>query len=215
MAQALNRLRIALNLASMTDADLLKLVVAIVALAPQSALLAIPAIATSVAAVTTKGAAFKTADEAVTADEEKLANDRTAKLAARGAVENEITSLAGLVGVNAKDATQVAGMAFAVRATPVVATAPPEVPESIGVVMPKRARGRAKATVNEPKGTKGRYAAQWSPDPMGANTWAALPGTGKSRTITGASGTRVWVQFARVRGQLQSAWSAPVLIVLP
>jgi hypothetical protein len=215
MAQALNRLRIALNLATMTDADLLKLVVAIVALAPQSALIGIPAIATSVAAVTTKGATFKAAEDAVTADEEKLHNDKIARLAARGAVENEVTSLAGLVGTNAKDATQVAGMAFEVRATPVVATAPPAVPEQIDVVTPKKARGHVKAVVHETGKTRGRYAAQWSPDPIGAGTWAALPGTGKSRTITGASGTRVWVQFARVRGQLQSAWSAPVLIVLP
>ncbi len=215
MTTALNRIRIALNLATMTDAEVLKLVVAILALAPQSALLSIPAIAASVAAVTTKGATFKAAEDAVTADEEKLRNDRTAKIAARVAIENEITSLAGLVGTNATSPAQVTGMAFAVRASPTVATAAPEAPESINVVIPKTVRGRVKASVNETGTTKGRYVAEASPDPIGPTTWALLPGTGKSRTITGVSGTKVWVRFARVRGQLQSDWSTPVLITLP
>jgi hypothetical protein len=215
MKQALNRMRIALNVASMTDADLLKLIVAIVALAPQSALITIPAIAASVAAVTSKGAAFKSAEETVTADEEKLRNDKTAKLAARGAIENEVTSLAALVGTNAKDASQVASMAFEVRASPVVAKASPAVPESIDIVTPKKVRGRVKASVHETGKTKGRYVAEWSPDPIGPSTWAALPGTGKSRTLTGQSGTKVWVRFARVRGQLQSDWCTPVLVTIP
>jgi hypothetical protein len=215
MTTALNRIRIALNLASMTDAELLKLVVAIVALAPTSALIGIPAIAASVAAVTAKGATFKSAGDTVTADEEKLRNDKIALLAARGAIENEVTSLAGLVGTNATTPAQVTGMAFTERVTPPVATAPPAVPQSINVVFPKKARGRAKASVNETGTTRGRYAAEWSPDPVGATTWAALPGTGKSRTITGQSGTKVWVRFARVRGQLQSDWCTPVLVTIP
>jgi len=215
MKHALNRMRIALNVASMTDADLLKLIVSIVALAPESALITVPAIAASVAAITSKGAAFKSADDAVTADEEKLRNDKTAKLAARGAIENEVTSLAALVGTNAKDATQVASMAFEVRANPIVAKAAPAVPDSIDVVTPKKGRGRVKAAVHETGKTKGRYVAEWSPDPIGASTWVALPGTGKSRTITGQSGTKVWVRFARVRGQLQSDWCTPVLVTIP
>lgn len=215
MTTALNRIRIALNLASMTDAELLKLVVAIVAMAPTSALMGIPAIAASVAAVTAKGATFKSAEDAVTADEEKLRNDRIALLTARGAIENEVTSLAGLVGANATTPAQVTGMAFTQRAKRVVATAPPAVPEAINVVLPKKVRGHAKVSVDETGTTKGRYAAQSSPDPVGATTWTALAGTGRSRTITGASGTKVWVRFARVRGQLQSDWSTPVLVTIP
>ena len=215
MKNALNRIRIALNLATMTDAELLQLVVAIVALAPKSALLSIPAIAASVAAVTSKGATFKTADDTVTADEEKLKNDKTARQTARGSLENEVTSLAGLVGTNATSEADVTGMAFHVRASPTVAKAPPEVPESIDVVMPKKGHGRCKASVHETGTTKGRYVAEWSPDPIGPTTWLPLPGTGKSRTITGQSGTKVWVRFARVRGQSQSDWSTPVLVTIP
>jgi hypothetical protein len=215
MALALNRFRIALNLAGMTDAELLQLIVAITAVAPQSVLFAIPAIAAGVGTVTTKGAAFKTADDAVTADEEKLRNDKVAKLAARGALENDVTSLAGLVGTNAKSQADVSSMAFLLRQPASVATATPAVPVTISITYPKHGHGHAKASVDETGTTKGRYVAEQSSDPIGAATWASLPGTGKSRTITGASGTKVWVRFARVRGQLQSDWSTPVLVTIP
>jgi hypothetical protein len=213
MKHVLNRLRIALNLTNMSDAELLQLVVAIVALAPQSALMQIQAIASSVAAITTKGATFKTTSDAVTADEEKLRNDKTAKRAARGALENEVTSLAGLVGTNAKDAAEAATLAFQVRSGNVVAKDPPAAPGAVDIVIPKRGHGKCKVSVHETGGIRGRYVAEWSPDPIG--TWTSLPGVGKSRTITGASGTKVWVRFARVRAQLQSDWSTPVLVTIP
>jgi hypothetical protein len=211
MTQALNRIRIALNLSAMTDAEILQLVVAIAAVAPQSALISVAAIAASVAAVATKGAAFKAYDEAVTADEEKTRIDKAGKLGSRGALESELTSLAGLVGNNAKTPADVASMALTVAASRVVATAPPATPETVNVVVPKKVRGRAKVSVP----STGRFVAQGSADPIGPATWYDLPGTGKSRTLTGASGTKIWVRFARVRGQLQSDWSTPVLVTLP
>jgi hypothetical protein len=186
MKQVLNRVRIALNLASMKDDELLKLVVSIGSLAPASALIAIPAVATAVTSLGAKGATFKSARDTVTADLDKLANDRSAQAAARGALENDVNALAGLVATNAKSAADVASMAFVER-------------------------GVAKVTVPEP----GRFVAQQSPDPIGPTTWSPLPGTGKSRTVTGVSGTKVWVRFARVRAQLQSDWSTPVLVTIP
>jgi hypothetical protein len=42
-----------------------------------------------------------------------------------------------------------------------------------------------------------------------------LPGYGKTRKVTGPSGSKVWVRFARVRGEVQSAWSTPVLVTIP
>jgi len=215
MTQALNRIRIGLNLSSMTNEQLLQLVVAITALAPQSALISIASIATSVAAVTSKGATFKSNSDTVKADEEKLRNDKTALGTSRGALEGEVATLAALVGSNAKNAADVASMAFQVAPAPVVVKSPPATPDVIDVVIPKKGRGRAKASVHETGGEKGRYAAEWSPDPFGPTTWVALPGTGKSRNLTGASGTKIWVRFARVRGQLQSDWSTPVLVTFP
>ena len=54
-----------------------------------------------------------------------------------------------------------------------------------------------------------------SANPITATSWEGLTGGGKSRKLTGASGTQVWVQMALTRGQLQSAWSTPVLITFP
>ena len=215
MTQAMNRIRVALNLSEMSDADLLRLVVAIAALAPKSALMSIAAISTSVAAIGTKGAAFKTADDTVTADEEKLKNDKAEKVNARGTLVAEVESFAGLVSANAQTPADVTGMALDVRSPRIIATAAVETPTSIDVLIPKNGHGRCKATVHETGTTRGKYVAEWCPDPIGSAPWASLPGTGKSRTITGQSGTKVWVRFARVRGQSQSPFCTPVLITIP
>jgi hypothetical protein len=61
----------------------------------------------------------------------------------------------------------------------------------------------------------GAILAEMSPDPIGPSTWAVIPGTGKSRRLTGKSGTSVWVRFALVHGQIQSDWSNPVLVTFP
>ena len=46
-------------------------------------------------------------------------------------------------------------------------------------------------------------------------SFSSLPGNGRSRKLSGASGTKVWVRFARVFRNQQSAWSAPVLVAFP
>jgi hypothetical protein len=82
---------------------------------------------------------------------------------------------------------------------------------------PAKGHGRTKLTVYETRGApRGEYVAQWSPDPYGPTTWAQLGiGHGKSRWVSGQPGTKVWVRFARVRGQSQSEWSTPMLITIP
>ena len=61
-----------------------------------------------------------------------------------------------------------------------------------------------------------QYIAQSSPDPFGPTTWSPLGvSLGKTRVLTGASGTRIWVRFATVRGALQSDWCTPVLVTIP
>ena len=56
--------------------------------------------------------------------------------------------------------------------------------------------------------------AQLNASPDGI-TWSALPGSGKSRDLTGKSGTSIWVRFALQVRQQQSAWSEPVHITFP
>jgi hypothetical protein len=211
MPQVINRIRVALNLAKMKDDELHKLVTAIGALAPNSALMGVPAVAAAVGVVASQGTAFKAADDTVAADTEKLRNDKQAKAATRGTLENGVTALAGAVGANAKNAADVASMGLVMAGGHTVATADPVAPEAVNVKIPKKGHGRATVTVPE----KGRFVAEQSPDPIGPATWAPLPGTGKSRTVTGATGTKVWIRFARVRGQLQSDWSTPILVTIP
>ena len=63
---------------------------------------------------------------------------------------------------------------------------------------------------------KGRFVAEMSLDAGGPSTWSSLPGTGKSRALSGyASGTKVWVRFAAVRYGMQSDWCTPVLVTIP
>jgi hypothetical protein len=98
---------------------------------------------------------------------------------------------------------------------PKAPASPPVTPEQIDVKMPRRARGYATASVHETGKTRGEFDAQYSPDPYGPTTWLELVGHGKSRRVTGASGTKVWVRFAQVKRGVRSAWSTPVLITIP
>jgi hypothetical protein len=93
--------------------------------------------------------------------------------------------------------------------------APPATPEQIDVRIPTRGRGYATASVHETGKTRYRYDAQYRPEPYGPSTWLDLVGHGKSRRVTGASGTRVWVRFAQVKRGVRSEWSTPVLITIP
>ena len=100
--------------------------------------------------------------------------------------------------------------------TPVGGTPSPQgglEPPAALLVKTGKQRGKATVTVAS-KGYQGKFAAQVSPDPIG--TWTALPGSGKSRKLSGyATGTKLWVQFASVRHGVQSAWSTPVLVTIP
>ena len=61
-----------------------------------------------------------------------------------------------------------------------------------------------------------RYVAQATSNPLTpTSVYTLLAGTGRSRRLTGAPGTKQWVQFARVYRNVQSPWSAPVLVILP
>jgi len=77
----------------------------------------------------------------------------------------------------------------------------------------KKGSGMLRASVHETGLTRRHYAAQGSVD--GGVTWTNLPGNGKSRTLTGKSGTTMEVRFALVRGQLQSPWSQAVVVTFP
>jgi hypothetical protein len=158
---------------------------------------------------------IKPSADAVAKDRAQLAEDEQAYLGSQtefdrlhnlviDTVEHDAKSEADIVALNMKPrppAKKPAG-------TP--DTPPPAVPR-----LPKKGHGYAWATVPEIGKTKGKYRAEMSLDPIGPNTWAPLVGNGKQRKIVAASGTKVWVRFAKVHGAFQSDWSTPVLIVIP
>src|SRR5262249_47043867 len=90
---------------------------------------------------------------------------------------------------------------------------PPEVPQQIDVRFPKKGHGKAVAIVHETGPTPRKYVAEQSVD--GINFTPLGVHQGKTRTVTGATGAKVWVRFAQVRSGLQSDWSVAVLITLP
>jgi hypothetical protein len=203
-----------MDLASFDDAERTNLVAGVQKVAPQSGLMQIPAIAASVAALGKKGAALVAGNSAVGADEKLLKLDMATRDGARSSLDLEIVTLRALVASNAQTASDITSMGFTLHEraprTRTQPAAPGELLTRIG-----KAHGRARVTVNELGTTSGNYVAEGSPDPIGPSTWSPLPGNGKQRTITGPTGTKVWVRFARVRYGLQSDWSAPVLVTLP
>jgi hypothetical protein len=189
-------------------------VAGIVQLAPASPLIAVPAIQASVTSLATLGASLKAANDTIAADRTKLASDIELEANTRRAVDGELLTLKAAVENKSTKTSDLASMGFEERGAP-----PPKAqvvpPESIDIKLPNKLRGQFTASAHEIGKARWRYAAEWSPDPIGETTWAILAGYGKSRKVTGPSGTRVWVRFARVRGQLQSAWSTPVLVTIP
>ena len=90
---------------------------------------------------------------------------------------------------------------------------PPPVPEGIDLKPPKKGHGKMVVAVHETGTVRRRYAAEQSPDGI---TWSPLGvGRGKTRTLTGASGTKIWVRFATVRGSQQSEFCTAVLVTIP
>jgi hypothetical protein len=215
MAKAMRtRLHISMNLTRVDDRWRHDTIAGIVKLAPTSPLIAIPAIQASATALATLGATLKADNDTVAADRTRLALDIETEANTRRAVDGELLTLKAAVENKSTKTSDLASIGFEERGTS-RAEAQVVPPESIDIKLPNKLRGQFTVSARELGKTRWRYAAEWSPDPIGENTWAALVGYGKSRKVTGPSGTKVWVRFARVRGQVQSEWSTPVLVTIP
>jgi hypothetical protein len=206
----MSRWRVALNTRLLDDLQKESLGATIVKMAPQSALIGIPAVAASVAAIKTKTAALKAGNDAVDADEKQLKADIVIRDTARLALDTELVTLKSLLVNNATQASDITGLGFGLFDNP-QSTAQPDLP--VVTVTIGKQHGSAKVSVAGVK--SGRFVAEAAPDPS-AGPWAPLPGTGRSRSFKGlASGTKIWVRFAQVRYSQQSAWSIPVLVTIP
>jgi hypothetical protein len=211
---AMSRWRAALNTALLDDAKRAGILTGIEKVAPQSALAQVPAIAASLSALGTKGATLNTTVAAVASAETTYKASLLPRSAARVAFDAELVMLKTLVEHNATSAADLTAMGFAVLVGAPGPQGSPEPPAAL-VVKPSKAHGKARVTVDG-KGYLGKFAAEVSTDPFGAATWVSLPGSGKQRKLSGyATGTKLWVHFAAIRFGQQSAWSVPVLVIIP
>lgn len=171
---------------------------------------------TSLAALLLKDTALAQASGTVLIDRAKLSTDLTAEVQSRSNLDGEIRAFATLAEGGAKTQADLTGAGLPGHAKTPKATLPPDVPEAIDTRVPVRGHGRATVSAHETGKVRHKYVAEWSPEIVTASSWAPLGiGNGKTRVVTGASGTKVWVRFARVRGQLQSGWCTPVLVTIP
>ncbi len=202
-----------LELSTATDSEMHDLA-ADVALAAKTSpvVLASATIQASVALLATKDAALTASNDAVAADRTKLHIDIGAEAVARSAILGELRSYATLVTNAAKSYADIHAAGLP-PAGPSVRGTLPTVPAVINNKPPKTGHGKTTVSVYETGPIHYQYAAEQSLD--GIN-WSALGvGFGKTRVITGASGTKVWVRFAMVRGQLISDWSTPIMVTIP
>jgi hypothetical protein len=216
MRRPSNRLHAELDLTRL-GADLAAreaLIQAILQLAPKSAIyLNNPMVQTTVATLGTTLATVKTTGATAAATAKQLKIDLAAETAAIQANDRALVLVKTLVENDATSAEDIASMAFTVVLPK--SAGPLEPPASIDITMGKRGYGNLKVSAHEVGGTRRHYMVEVSTDPVGPGTWTLVPGTGKSRRLTGKSGTSVWVRFALVRGQGQSDWGTPVLVTFP
>jgi hypothetical protein len=209
------KLHALIGLSKMKEEALQNYANSLVKVGSQSPLFANAGIAAGIAAITAKVATYKAGCQTVKDAAQQLVDDKATRDADRASLETEISAYGATACNVATDDAGLASLGITPRPQVVIPKVAPAVPTGFKTRMPKHLKGYFDISVEEPAGTRGNYAAQWSPDPIGTGTWTDLPGTGKSRRVTGASGTKVWVRFARVRGQSQSDWSAPQLVVIP
>ena len=209
-------LHVQLNLSMKTETELLDLTTSIMTMAPKSQMYSNQSIAAGVSGIGDKVKAFKASRDGVTQAKKTLATARTTRDICREALVSEVNAFAGVAENVAKIPSDLTDLALTLRGPVVIATLAPEVPQSVSTKLPKRARGYATVSVDEPTGTRGSYNAECCADPIvGTGTWSPLAGTGKSRRVTGAPGAKVWVRFQRVRGHQVSDWCTPILVTIP
>jgi hypothetical protein len=204
----------ALDFSLYTDQELHTLMSDIALAAPTSPIIqANPPIQECVARLATKDAALTKTGKKVDDDKGTLRTDLAAEALARTDLVGEARTYTSLVQNVAKSPADVQAAALPPRPPAPPKNQPPTVPEQIDNKPPKKGKGRTTVAVHETGSIRHEYVAQQSMDGV---TWTALGvGHGKTRVVTGASGTKVWVRFAMVRGQSQSDWSTPILITIP
>jgi hypothetical protein len=209
-----SRWRAAMNTTLMNDAERESTLSGIQKVAQQGALIQVPTIAASFAALGTKGTAFSTSAAAAAANKALYEASLGTRDLARVALDRELDTYKTLVENNAATAGDVTSMGLTILTVTTPSRTPPDPPAAL-IVKVGKVHGKARVLVAG-KGYLGTFMAEVSTDPIGAATWSSLPGTGKQRRLTGyPSGTKLWVHFAALRFGMLSPWSVPVLVTIP
>ncbi len=203
-----------LELSSMSDEALHTLAADIVQAAKTSPLVAAsPTMQACVATLAARDAALASCNETVAADRAKLHVDIGAEALARADFLGIVRTYSTLVTSDARSYADVHTAGLPARGPRAPRNAAPTVPTGITNHPPRTGHGMTRVVVEETGPTKHKYVAQQS---LNGVDWTQLGvGNGKTRVVTGASGTQVWVRFAMVRGQRVSDWSIPIQVTIP
>jgi hypothetical protein len=175
--------------------------------------LANPAMAASATALVAKDGILVKANTKVSDDKLKLKTDTADEAVARADVHGELRTYAMFASNFAKSLADLHSAGVLPRPPKAPRNTVPDAPDMIDQKPPKKGHGKMVVSVHETGTARHQYIAEQSLDGI---TYTPLGvGRGKTRVLTGATGTKIWVRFARVRGQLVSEWSAPVLVVIP
>jgi hypothetical protein len=210
----LPRVLAALNIEELTDAELHETVGSISTASATSALVKNnPPMAASVTLLVTKDGTLVAANKTVSDDRTKLKSDLGTEALARAAVQGELRTYLTYASNLAQNVTDLHGAGLNERGPRAPRGTVPPVPGGIDIRPPVKGHGRVRVAVHEGGSTRLQYVAEQSADGV---TWSPLgTGRGKTRMLSGTSGTKIWVRFASVRGQLQSDFCAGVQVTIP
>jgi hypothetical protein len=167
-----------------------------------------------VARLGTKDVALTKATKKVDDDRANLRADLAVEAQARTDLVGEARTYVSLVQNNAKSPADVEAAGLKSRPEkPQGATLDPTPPDQLVEKRPKKGHGKTVVAVVESGPIRHEYVAESSLDGV---TFTQLGvGHGKTRVVTGASGTKVWARFAMVKSGKQSGWSNPLIVTLP
>jgi hypothetical protein len=168
----------------------------------------------SVTSLGTKASAFKASRATAATSQAKADADAATADTDRRAVDAELLSYVSLALATAKTPADLTGSGVNERPPP-PAQPPFAPPDQIDILFPKQVKGKFKTSPHGFANRKLTWVVQMTSDPAGTGGWTDVYGSGNTRTITGASGSKVWVRYAMLRRGQQSAWSTPVLVTIP
>jgi hypothetical protein len=184
---------------------------AIATMAPTSPLWGNPGVQAEVSNLAATLVAYKDASKAAVKSAQQHKLDLEKEADAKAANNKSLNALRTLVENGSVTPADVKSMGFVPYEGP--PPKPPLLPPlQLDVELGKKGHGKAKVSAHETGTTRRHYAAQSSPDGI---TWTELIGHGKSRRLSGKSGTSIWVRFALELGSERSEWSVAVQITFP